>query len=848
MPFLTRTALVVVLLAAAFPALAQGPAGAVTARIVDDAAGVPLPQATVALYAARDTSFVTGGAADVDGNVTIDPVRPGDYFARVSFIGYETLRMDRFTVSAGAPTALGEVRLAESAAVLGEAEVTAQREFVEQQADRTVYNVKEQAVTAGGSALETLQTLPSLDVDTDGNVSLRGNQNVVIQINGRPTPVRGAFLAALLRQIPADKVDRVEVIPNPSAKYEPDGMSGIVNIVLAEGTDRGLSGGFTFGAGTEFSGNLGANLNYQKGAWDLNSQYGLRYGERGVSITSSQRYIDGTPVLSQIGTTDNDDLSHFLNGSATYTLAEGTTLAAEGSLGIRSNGSDGLTEFTRTRDGEAVLSDRTTTNDGDGLNGDLALVFRRQFPDAGPSGQGGGGQGGGGGGFRGGFGGPRGGAGTQSGHELAVETRYTRNTNDGLGLFVDNNTGLVAIPPITSQFQDQANDEASFQVDYTRPIGEGKLEVGGKLNAEWVASDSQVDTGFDMDDLTPDPNQTNAFDYDRQIAAVYLQGARGFGKLQLQGGLRAEHARRGFDLSTEIPDGFRPPDAPDLDLDATDQSYTSLFPSAFVTYAFEPGSIVKGSYSRRINRPSTFFLNPFPDLSDTTFVRVGSPTLLPEYTDSFELTLQYKFFATLTPFYRRTTDVISRRVFTDAESGRSLFYPGNLDAESNYGADLTFFGQFLDGAIRGFASGSLYQSVTTDPDPGQEDTQALAFDARTSLQLKVREGTEIQGFMFYRGARKTVDGERGAFVFSNIGVNQTLTDNLRLSARVNDPFGLAKFEFETNDGTFLRDTSFDPSIQSASFTLTYTFGSNQNRPQQQPQQPQGGVNDGGFGI
>ena len=841
---LSAAALLGLLVAA--PVLSQGqPTGSVTARIVDAVSGEPLPSATLALYAGRDSSFATGGAADVDGTVSIDPVRPGSYTARFSFIGYESVAMPAFTVAAGTPTDLGEIRLAEGAALLGETEVVAQRDFVEQQADRTVYNVQEQAVTAGGSALETLQTLPSLDVDTDGNISLRGNQNVVIQINGRPTPVRGAFLAALLRQIPADKVERVEVIPNPSAKYEPDGMSGIVNIVLAEGTNRGLSGGLTFGAGTELSGNLGANLSYQNGPWDLNGQYGLRYGERNVQIVSNQSLVNGTPVLNQLGTTDNNDLSNFFNGSATYTLSEGTTLAAEGSLGIRSNGSDGLTEFTRTRDGQALLSNRTTDNDGDGVNGDIALIFRRQFPDAGAGGGGGaeGGRGGGGG-FRGGFGGPRGGGGTQSGHELAVETRYTRNVNDGLGLFFDTGVGGF----LTSQYQDQTNDEASFQIDYTRPIGDIKLEAGTKLNAEWIASDTQVDTtSFDMSTLTPDPNQTNAFGYDRQIAAVYLQAARGFGKLQLQGGLRAEVARRAFDLSTEVPSGFLPPDAPDLNLDATDQSYTSLFPSAFATYAFAPGSLVKASYSRRINRPQTFFLNPFPDLSDTTFVRVGSPTLLPEYTDSFELTLQYKFFATLTPFYRRTTDVISRRVATDPVTGQRLFYPGNLDSEDNYGADLTLFGQFLDGAIRGFASTSLYQSVTTDPDPGQADTQALAFDARTSLQLKVREGTEIQGFVFYRGGRKTVDGRRGSFVFSNIGLNQTINERLRLSARVNDPFGLAKFEFETNRDGFLSNTSFDPAIQSASFTLTYTFGSNQNRPQ--PQQPQqGGANDGGFGI
>ena len=832
----------------ALPALAQPgrPAGSVVATVVDAETGAPLPQATVALYGARDSSFATGGAADPTGRVVIDPVRPGQYQIRVSFIGYVTERLASVDVGVGTPTDLGEVRLAESAAQLGEAEVTAQREFIEQAADRTVYNVREQAITTGGSAIETLQTLPSLEVDTDGNISLRGNQNVVIQINGRPVPVRGAFLAALLRQIPADKVDRVEVIPNPSARYEPDGMSGIVNIVLAEGTDLGLSGGLTFGGGTELSGQAGANLNYQRGAWDLNGQYGYRYGERDTERASLLRYLvarEGRPTsVDQAAFSENAEQSHFFNGSAAYRIGESTTLSTEGSLGLRSGDDGGATDFLRTfPGGEDQASIRRSDSDSDGFNGDIALILRRQFPSAGGEAQG---QGNGGrGGFRGGRpgrGGPRGGGGAQTDHELAVEARYTHVENDDLGLFTDLLSGDV-LAGVQSQLADQTTDEASFQVDYTRPIGALKLEVGGKATDERVASDSEFRVGPSMNDLVVDPNQTNAFDYDRQILAAYVQGARPVGPLQVQVGLRAEVAQRAFSLATPLPEGYNP----GFDVDeAGEQSYASLFPSAFVTYGFGPGSTIKGSYSRRIERPRTFFLNPFPDLSDTTFVRVGNPSLTPEYTDSFELALQYKFFVTLTPFYRRTTDVISRRFITDPETGRNLFTAQNLDSETNYGADLSLFGQF--GPARGFISGSLFQAVTTDPDPTEADTEALSWNTRASLSAKLREGTDVQGFVFYRGPQKTVDGERKGFAFSSIGINQTLTESLRLSARINDPFGLAKFEFETDNGIVLSDTRFDPSIRAASFTLTYTFGSNQQRVQQQ--QPQQGGQDDGFGI
>jgi outer membrane receptor protein involved in Fe transport len=812
----------------------------VTARVVDAETGEPLPQATVALYSAADTAFVTGGAADLDGAVTIDPVRPGSYVARVSFVGYETARVGGVEVAVGPPTALGEVGLAESAAALGEAEVTAQREFVEQQADRTVYNVQEQAVTAGGSAIETLQTLPSLEVDTDGNISLRGNQNVVIQINGRPTPVRGAFLAALLRQIPAEKVERVEVIPNPSARFEAEGMAGIVNIVLAEGVERGLSGGLTLGGGTEVSGNVGGNLSYQRGDWDLNGQYGFRYGQRDVNIESLTEVGD---VFTRDALTlnESDERSHFFSGSAAYAATDQTTLTLETSLGVRSGGEDGTARFLET-DGDDPTTERTRVDDGDsdGFNGDLALVFRRQFENATGGGEGGSA----GGGRRGGppgFGGSRGGGGTQSDHELAVEARVTRFQNEGLGFFEDFGLGAVVLGA-QSQFNDQTNDEARFQVDYTRPLGQTNLEVGTLATAEWVASDTEFQVGDGTGSLEVDPDQSNAFEYDRQVLAGYVQGARSFGPVQVQAGVRAEATSRDFNLLTEVPPGANPffdPGAP------TSASYADLFPSVFLTYGLEPGTLAKASYRRSITRPRTFFLNPFPDLSDTTFVRVGNPTLEPEYTDSFELTFQYKFFATLAPFYRRTTNSIARRVTTDPNTGVGLFSIANLDTETNYGTDLTLFGQF--GPVRGFASASLYQAVLADPTPGADDVEDLAWNARSSLQWEVRDGTTLQGFVFYNGPQQSVDGERRAFTITSFGLNQRITQSLQLSARLSDPFGLSTFEFVTDDGRVFRDTSFDPNIRQASFTLTYTFGSNQNRPRPQQQPQQGGM-DEGFGI
>ena len=821
-----------------------------TGVVLDAASGEAIIGANVAIY--QNDEFLTGAATDLDGRFEIG-LRPGSYRVRFSFVGYETLEREDVAIRPGAPSALGEIRLSPSAEMLDAAEVTARREFVEQQADRTVYNVQEQAVTAGGSALETLQTLPSLEVDTDGNVSLRGNQNVAIQINGRPVPVSGAFLAALLRQIPADKVQSVEVIPNPSAKYEPDGMGGIVNIKLAEGTDRGLSGGLTLGGGTEPSGNIGANLSYQQGAWDLNAQYGFRYDERST-ISSSfllLRNASGETVTrrQQDGESGNQNTSHFFNGSANYTFFEGADLTLEGSLGLRDGVNDGFTEYDFLT-GNTDVTQRLTDTNADGFNGDIAAVFRRKFVAGGGPAASGGGPGGGMGMGRG-FGGPRGGGGTTSDHELAVETRYTRNENDDLGCFADLGgqvaggdlgdcyalaSGLLGRQRQTSG---ETNDEASFQVDYTRPVGALKLEVGAKGTAEWVTSDRTYERASGGD-FEVDPGQTNAFEYDRQIAAAYVQGSHPLGPVQLQAGVRAEYARRTFDLLTEVP---VTPGIPPVDESAATQSYTNLFPSVFLSYPLAEGTLVKGSYTRRVNRPRTFFLNPFPSFEDTTFVRVGNPALTPEYTDSFELGFTYKYFLTLAPFYRRTTDAISRRVFVDPVTGNRTFTTVNFASQDSYGADLTVLAQF--GPLRGFVNGSLYQEVTNGASE-QESAEGLTYSLRTSVQAKLREGTDLQFFFFYRGPSKIVGGQREGFGFSTLGLNQKLSDKLSLSARVNDVFSTARFEFATQNQFSETSAFIDPNIQQVSATLTWTFGSGPKQRQQQ-QQPQGGVDDG-FGI
>ncbi|CAN5587012.1 TonB-dependent receptor [soil metagenome] len=771
--------------------------GAIRGAIVDALTNEGLPSATVAIYVGED--FVTGTASDADGVFSIGGLRPGRYEVRISSIGYESETRSDIAVAIGAPVDLGRISLQPGTALLGEAEVAAVREQVEQRADRTVYNVGDQVVTTGGSAIETLQTLPAIEVDTEGNISLRGNQNVAIHINGRPVPVRGQFLTSLLRQIPANQVDRVEIIANPSARYEANEMGGIVNIVLKQGVSRGLSGGFTVGGGTAPSGELGGNLAYQQGRVDVNASYGFRYDSFELVGTSDRTFGINTPQTTlqtlEMGTGNR---SHLLNTGLAYTLSPDFTLTLNGRVSHRGGTSDNSTFFLTGPSGNMdSRSLRTTDGDGRGFNGDIALGLKREF--------------------------------VPSQHELSTEVRYTHNANTDDALFtsqeLDQNMDPIVGEDLSRNIVEASTDEVIGQVDYIRTMGNARLETGARASRRWI------DNGIVFERLLneqwiPDLNVTNSSLYDESVLASYVQGAYTAGAISGQVGLRMEHTDRTFTLRNTD--------------DAFGLAQTDFFPSAFAAYTFSPGTLVRGSYSRRINRPRAQQLNPFTNQDDPLNIRRGNPTLRPEFTDSFEATFQYKYFLTLAPFYRRSTDVIRPNVSVDNE-GISLFTFENLQTDESYGADITLAAA-LGTALRGFLSSSIYRSVT---DGGNIETglasDAIGWNARGSVQSQLRPGTNLQLFGFYRAPLEVPTGRISGFGFASLGLSQRVLNNQgTVSLRLNDVFSTSRFQWRSEAANYTFVGVRDPQIQQLNLTFNYTFGrpSSAQRRQQQPQQPQ----------
>jgi len=808
----------------AAPAFAQPggppPSGTLTGLVLDDATGDPLIQATVALYTAADGAFFTGTTTGADGRFVLEGLRPGRFNVRISYVGYESAEQAGVEVRPNAATDLGTIRLAESTAVLGEAEVAAERELVEQRADRTVYNVAEQPVTTGGSALETLQTLPALEVDTDGNVSLRGNQNVAVHINGRPTPVTGAMLAGLLRQIPTSNIARIEVIPNPSARNDASEMGGIINIVMKQGTSRGLGGGLTLGGGTAPNAEVSGNVSYQRGRVDLSASYGFRLDAFNLDAESNRTFgLTAPQATLQAFTMDHLFTSHLLNASLDYTLRPGLNATLNGSLSARMGETDHFTQYLAGPMGGTSerQTDRWTDGGHDGTNGDLALGLRRAFGED---------------------------------HLLSAEARYTRNWDEDDDAFLNRETDLdVGASPVDEVTRDlvvQTADEGYLQLDYERPFAAGRLEAGAKATLRRQDNDLVFEdcvgggptTGDDVQCVggtyTVNPALTNRFVLDEGIYAAYVQGARTFGPVEVQLGLRSETSDRSYDLTSAGQ------------LESRDLgTQTDLFPSAFATYTFSPGTLAKASYSRRINRPRPFMLNPFQTFDDPLNLRQGNPDLRPEFTDAFELTLQYKYFLTLSPFYRRTTDVLRQRLVVDPETGVSRFTFANLDSDESYGADLTLTGA-LGQRVRGFVSTSVFRSVT---DGGSIETglasDAIGWHARGNVQVQLRPGTDLQLFAFYRAPLEIPDGRISGFGITTLGLSQKfMDDRLTLSLRVNDVLSTSRFRWRQDGTDHTFDGFRDPDIQQVTGTLTYTFGqAPRRRPPQQQQQPQQG-NDG----
>jgi hypothetical protein len=772
--------------------------GEIRGRIINATNQTPIGIATVEVSASPATT-PRRAPTDADGTFRIQGLTPGHYRVNVRALGFTPKTLTSIDVSASSLVAnLGSIGLVSAPLQLQAVDVTAQQQKVELAPDRNTYVVRDMPTTRGGTALDVLRNVPSVDVDIDNIVSLRGNSGVVVQINGRPSPLKPAQLGNFLAQLPADMVDKVEIIPNPSARDDPSGVAGIINLTLKQDADAGTSGGLTLAGGTTGQVNVGGNVGYQRGPLSFYGSYGFLRDRRprADAIFRQNNYLSPVTYLDESATRLQLPFAHTLTGSAGYKLGANDELSVDGFYTTRNQHEsyDILYRDLNSAQTVAGLSDRNTTGTGHEFNFESTLGYKHAFAD--------------------------------KGHRLSSELRVSRDGEGGPNS-IDADTLALDLTPIAATARETQTawehpGENYLKVDYVRPLSNSlRVESGykGSLQTIHTTLDTRV---FDAASsaFIPDPTRISDFTYRQFVNAVYGMLDAQHGKLQLQGGVRLERATTQFHLKTTNT--------------TYDNPYNSVFPSALIAYDIDDSRQVKLSYSTRIRRPDdTDLLDPTPHYADPLNLSRGNPYLKPEYVRALELGLQRtgeNVTVQLTPFFRRTYDAV-RTLRTIDSAGVATRTFANISTSDSYGGDATVA---LSGSrLSGFAGASAFRQVSNASNLDSSlSIRTFGWRVRSNTSLRLSHTRDIQALLSYT-APMTVEQGRNASrtQFSMAARQKLMQDRMSVTLRVIDPFNTSRESSTTIDPRFYQTSARSRQIRGLLLSANWAFG---NSPKNKP--------------
>jgi outer membrane receptor protein involved in Fe transport len=618
-------------------------------RLVD-AQNKPVSYATVVLMRS-DSSIVNGGLTDDNGAFTIEGVPSGTFNLKVSGIGVETKFISDISVQGAAPKNLGDIKVTTAAAKeLKGVVVSAERAQMQLSVDKKVFNVERNITATGGTAADVLQNIPSVSVDPDGNVQLRGKGNVTVLIDGKPATLLGGDVASALQSLPAASIDNVEVMTNPSAKYDAQGMTGILNIVTKKDRKFGFNGNVSVGAGTrdKYNGSLGLNLRNEKWNFFLNSNFKINRNYH-ITETRGRNEATGTSFTSL---EDNVRMfSGFFNTiGAEYSIDDKNTITLTQNINKMEWGNKGLSDYVYyASDGlPTSIVNRYSRGVGGPLSLSTSLDYKHKFD--------------------------------KNGKELTANVTYSGNKTKR-----DQNYQTYRYNQYHSQVGNTVSQVSpglgntqnlNAQVDYTTPflIKSGKLDVGAKTQMFRFSSSNTptVDSG---NGVFTDYSLLNDFDYTQQTHAGYGNFSAQAGKWRYQAGLRYEYFV--YDGTSMLLAGKN-----------IVNTFSNFFPSAFLSYELAKDQTAFLSYTKRTNRPSFWNLMPYLDLSNPQDSSMGNPALQPEFIHNLELNYNKQFKKghniILSAYYQRTDNLIER-VKRFNPNGTTFSQSQNLASGTTYG-------------------------------------------------------------------------------------------------------------------------------------------------------------------
>ena len=795
-PALSLALATCMLLAALSPAAAQN-RGEIHGRVVESSGQTPIAIATVTVTLAGMTVPMASAPTDADGAFRVTGLRAGRYRVRIRAMGYSPLVLPAVEVPAATHLAdLGTVTLAAAPVELLPIQATVEQADVQLAPDRNTFVVRDLPSTRGGTALDVLRNVPAVDVDIDNVVSLRGNSGVIVQINGRASLLKPDQLGNFLSQLPSDMVDKVEVVPNPSARENPEGDAGIINIVLKRRVDAGTNGGVTIGGGTTGRADIGGNLGYQSGPLTLYGSYGFMRDNRPRTESIFRENFYATPLtyLDESGTRSQVPLAHTVTGSAGYKLGAHDDLSADLMYSTRGEKESNGIVYRNLDASRAVTSvnDRWTRGTNDEFTFIATLGHKHVFPG--------------------------------DGHRLTTELRFNRQREGGPTTVAARDLALNGTPVDTTALESATSwehpDEYSVKVDYTRPLS-SRVHLGAGYEGSLQHFHTTLNTlVFDAAQALylPDSTRINDFTYDQLVHAGYAMLDAELGKFQLEGGVRVERATTKFHLTT---------------LGATyNNPYNSVFPSGLILYNLDGAHQVKLSYSTRIRRPDdTDVLDPTRRYQDPLNVRIGNPYLKPEYIRALELGLQRTAGHTtiqLTPFWRHTIDAV-RTIRSIDSLGVTTQTFTNVATSDAYGTDLTV--ALGGGRLSGFVSGSAYRQVSNASNLAQNiSVRTFGWSARTNLSFRLSPRIDFQALLSYQAPMNVEQGWNASRTrFSFAARQKILADRMSITLRVVDPFNSSRERSNTYDPLFVQTSVRRRAIRGVILSVNWIFGRPQRR-------------------
>jgi len=787
--------------------------GKVSGKVVDSE-GKPLPFATIVGSIPQEAQAFTGTTSDEEGNFSLSFPRNGRYAISIEFIGYQTYK--KTIEIAGKDISLGTITLRQDAKTLEEVQVVAEKETMQTGIGTLTYEVSKDLVNVGGSATDVLRNIPSVQVDENGAISLRGSQNVTILINGKQSALTGTGRQALLERIPASSIERIEVITNPSARYDADGGAGIINIILKRPQNRGLNGTAQLSIGNYDRYNTGIDLNYQTPKWNiygsLNGRQDTRIGK--ITVRRENFLPNATPFLNQNTNSYRMQRSGTATAGIEHFINDKQSLRLEGVYGLEDSYQN-RNLYNASLDANRQMTDyfyRYSWENENENNYGISLNYDWRIKG--------------------------------SEHNLTAYASYNQNMGTQ-GSNFEENRFLADGTPKGEDFLQQSSDDNRnsmwvFQMDYKRPLQKNmKIESGAKsiirlINRNFLLQD-QINNEW-----TTNFNFSNEFRYQEQVHAAYALWAAKLGKWEMETGLRAEQTYTESKL-LNTGETFR------LD-------YFNLFPSAALVYNIDGAKKVKATYSRRINRPPFRSLNPFRSFSNPLIQRSGNPFLRPELTHSVEIGYQQdwnKFNITVNTFYKYTQNVI-QDILGQQRGDTVVYFPQNVASSKNYGGELIFNFQ-PSRQLNWNISGSYYRLII---DGRNLDESVLndnyAWDVRTMLTLSLPGDWRLQGNLFYRSPLVTAQGTRFAFFMNGIGVSKKiLRQKGTLSLNVRDIAQSMRFGSERRTDALYNYFEFRGNTRTIMFSFQYNFGKQMKTRQNRRRNNNfdgGGDFDGGEGM